>query len=87
MQNRVMKYITNIGQKTGILNIWNYSKLDKSLKQSNELTWKKVVKVAMNVDLETLYQNLNSGNRLIKGRNSSFDLVGNPGPSSDKIQI
>ena len=28
------------------------------------------------------YQNLNSGKRRINGRNSSFDLVGNDGPSS-----
>ena len=31
------------------------------------------------------YQNLNSGNRLMKGRNSSLDFVGNDGPSSGNI--
>ena len=32
--------------------------------------------------MNIFYQNLNSGNRRINGRNSSFDLVGNDGPSS-----
>lgn len=65
MANNVMKYITKIGQKTGIL------------KQS-----KKVQMEAITVDLVTEYQNLNSGRRLINGRNSSFALVGNSGPPS-----
>lgn len=60
-----MKYITSIGQKTGIL------------KQSN------IVHInAITVDLVTEYQNLNSGNLLTKGRNSSFALVGSSGPPS-----
>lgn len=51
-------------------------------------TSKKVQNKAMTVDLETEYQNLNSGNRLINGRNSSLAFVGNSGPSSDsKIHI
>lgn len=63
--NNVIKYITNIGQKTGIL------------KQS-----KNVQIVAITVDFVTEYQNLNSGNLLIKGRNSSLARVGNSGPPS-----
>lgn len=46
-------------------------------------TSKKVQTTAITVDLETEYQNLNSGNLLIKGRNSSLTLVGSSGPSSD----
>lgn len=34
----------------------------------------------------TEYQNLNSGNRRINGRNSSLALVGNSGPLSSAIQ-
>lgn len=65
MQNNVIKYITNIGQNTGMLN-----------------TSKKVQIIAMTVLLEIAYQNLNSGNLRMNGRNSSFDLVGNSGPCS-----
>ena len=61
-----MKYITRIGQNTGMLK-----------------TSKKVQNTAITVDFETEYQNLNSGNLLIKGRNSSLTLVGSSGPSSD----
>lgn len=68
IQNNVMKYITNIGQKTGML------------KQSN-----RVHPMAKSVDFVTEYQNLNSGNLLINGLNSSFDLVGNSGPSPSVI--
>lgn len=68
IQNNVMKYITSIGQNTGIL------------KQSNN-----VHIMATTVDLVTEYQNLNSGNLLINGLNSSFDLVGNSGPSPSII--
>jgi len=63
-----MKYITSIGQNTGIL------------KQSN-----RVHIMATIVDFVTEYQNLNSGNLLINGLNSSFDLVGNSGPSPSVI--
>ena len=45
-------------------------------------TSKKVHPTAMTVDLETEYQNLNSGSRRMKGRNSSDTLVGRLGPSS-----
>lgn len=52
------------------------------LKQS-----KKVHINAITVLLVTEYQNLNSGNRLTKGLNSSFALVGSSGPfSSAKIE-
>lgn len=68
IQNNVMKYITSIGQNTGML------------KQSNS-----VHIMATIVDLVTEYQNLNSGNLLINGLNSSFDLVGNSGPSPSVI--
>lgn len=68
IQNNVMKYITSIGQNTGML------------KQSNS-----VHIMATIVDFVTEYQNLNSGNLLINGLNSSFDLVGNSGPSPSKI--
>lgn len=46
------------------------------LKQSN-----RVHIIATIVDFVTEYQNLNSGNLLMNGLNSSFDLVGNSGPS------
>lgn len=68
MQNRVMKYMTSIGQNTGIL------------QKSN-----RVHTIAKTVDFITEYQNLNSGNRLMNGLNSSFDLVGNSGPSQSAI--
>jgi hypothetical protein len=45
-------------------------------------TSKKVQKRAITVDRETEYQNLNSGRRRMKGRNSSVTLVGRLGPSS-----
>lgn len=47
------------------------------LKQS-----KNVHIIAINVLFVTEYQNLNSGNLLMKGLNSSFALVGNSGPFS-----
>lgn len=50
------------------------------LKQSN-----KVHIMATIVDFVTEYQNLNSGNLLINGLNSSFDLVGSSGPSPSII--
>lgn len=65
MQKRVIKYIANIGQKTGIL------------KQSKNVQIKPI-----SVLFVTEYQNLNSGNLLMKGLNSSFALVGSSGPSS-----
>lgn len=68
IQNNVMKYITSIGQNTGML------------KQSN-----RVHTMATTVDFVTEYQNLNSGNLLINGLNSSFDLVGSSGPSPSVI--
>ena len=43
---------------------------------------KKVQKKAMTVALVAEYQNLNSGRRLINGRNSSFCRVGSSGPSA-----
>lgn len=70
IQNNVMKYITSIGQNTGML------------KQSNN-----VHIMATTVDFVTEYQNLNSGNLLMNGLNSSFDLVGNSGPSTSAILL
>lgn len=71
IQNKVMKYMTNIGQNTG------------TLKHS-----KKVHITPITVLFVTEYQNLNSGNLLMKGLNSSFALVGNSGPfSSAKTNI
>lgn len=72
MQNNVIKYMTKIGQNTGIL--------------------KASMKVQQNptrVLFVTDSQNLNSGNRLINGRNSSVDLVGRAGPfsSSERDEI
>lgn len=64
-----MKYMTNIGQNTGIL------------KQSKNVQIK-----AITVLFVTEYQNLNSGNLLMNGRNSSFALVGNSGPFSSAKQ-
>ena len=68
MPKSVMKYMTSIGQNTGILNMS-----------------KKVNAVAPIVDIVTACQNLNSGNRLINGLNSSLDFVGNSGPSESII--
>lgn len=64
-----MKYITNIGQKTGMLKTSNIVQLN-----------------AIIVDLITEYQNLNSGSRLINGRNSSLAFVGNSGPSPSEVK-
>lgn len=63
MQNRVMKYMTRIGQNTGTLK-----------------TSKNVHMTPISVLLVIAYQNLNSGNRRINGRNSSFERVGSSGP-------
>jgi hypothetical protein len=50
-------------------------------------TSKNVQIIPITVLFETAYQNLNSGNRLINGRNSSFDFVGSSGPpSSAKLE-
>ena len=68
MQNKVMKYITRMGQKTGML------KNSKNVQVN-----------AMTVALVAEYQNLNSGNRLMKGLNSSLCLVGNSIPSSSSF--
>ena len=65
MQKRVMKYITRMGQKTGIL------KNSKNVQQN-----------AITVAFVAEYQNLNSGSRRMKGRNSSFCLTGSSRPSS-----
>lgn len=70
MATSVKKYITSIGQKTGILN------------SSKNVQIKAIV-----VDLATEYQNLNSGKRLMNGRNSSFACVGNSGPPSSPVKI
>lgn len=51
-----------------------------TLKQSNN-----VHIMAKTVDFVTEYQNLNSGNLLMNGLNSSLDLVGNSGPSPSII--
>lgn len=64
-QNSVIKYMTKIGQNTGIL------------KHSKKVHIKPIT-----VLFVTEYQNLNSGNLLINGLNSSFALVGNSGPLS-----
>jgi hypothetical protein len=64
IQNRVMKYMTRMGQNTGTL------KTSKNVQTS-----------AIVVDLVMAYQNLNSGSRRMKGRNSSLLRVGRPGPS------
>ena len=61
----MMKYMTRIGQNTGIL------------KAS-----KNVQNIAMRIAFVAEYQNLNSGSRLMNGRNSSELLVGNWGLSS-----
>jgi hypothetical protein len=66
MEKRTKKYITKMGQNTGI------SKKEK-----------KVMKMDMHVPLEHANQNLNSGSRRAKGRNSlpSLLVCGRPGPS------
>jgi hypothetical protein len=50
-------------------------------------TSKNVHTSAMVVDLVMAYQNLNSGNRRMKGLNSSLLLVGNSGPSGSSTKI
>jgi hypothetical protein len=50
-------------------------------------TSKNEQKIAMVVDLVIAYQNLNSGNRRMKGRNSSLLLVGSSGPSGSSTKI
>lgn len=69
MQNNVMKYMTRMGQKTGML------------KKS-----KKVQVKAISVAFVAEYQNLNSGRRRMKGRNSSLCRVGSDKPSSRRKQ-
>ena len=69
MTKRVMKYMTRIGQKTGML------------KNS-----KKVQPKPISVAFVAEYQNLNSGSRRMKGRNSSFCLVGSASPSSARLK-
>lgn len=63
MQNKVIKYITKIGQNTGT------SKKSKNVQN-----------IPIKVLFIIAYQNLNSGSLLMKGRNSSFALVGSSGP-------
>jgi len=47
-------------------------------------TSKNVQNIAINIAFVPEYQNLNSGNLLINGRNSSAFFVGKLGPSSAK---
>lgn len=49
-------------------------------------TSKNVQIIPITVLFAIAYQNLNSGNRRINGRNSSFDLVGSSGPWSSVEQ-
>lgn len=49
-------------------------------------TSKKEQKIAMVVDLVIAYQNLNSGNRRMKGLNSSLLLWGSSGPSGSSTK-
>mmetsp|Transcript_6533 Transcript_6533/g.8128 ORF Transcript_6533/g.8128 Transcript_6533/m.8128 type:complete len:88 (-) Transcript_6533:135-398(-) len=65
MKNKMQKYITKIGQNTGI-----------------SKTEKKVMKNDIPVPLKQANQNLNSGSLLVKGLNSSPELVGSDGPSN-----
>lgn len=48
-------------------------------------TSKNVQIIPMTVLFEIAYQNLNSGNRRMNGRNSWFDRVGNSGPWSSAM--
>ena len=72
----------NISSSINISSSSNSSSITNQHTQAITNTWKNVQKKATRVDLVTLYQNLNSGSRRIKGRNSSLALVGSPGPSS-----
>lgn len=65
-----MKYMTRMGQNTGIL------------KTSKNVQIKAIV-----VDFVIAYQNLNSGNRLMKGLNSSLLRVGNAGSSGSSAKM
>lgn len=64
-KNSRKKYITKIGQKTGMFR-----------------ASKQVQNMAIRTAFVAAYQNLNSGNLRINGRNSSLDFVGRDGPSS-----
>lgn len=85
--NNTMKYISRIGQKTGILK--KGTKVHtKAIKTARVIECLRVGEkyTLTNVDFVT-YQNLNSGRRLIKGLNSSFEAVGRLGPSVCISQI
>lgn len=64
-----MKYITSIGQKTG---------MSKTLNQLHTN--------AMLTARVDAYQNLNSGSRLMNGRNSSEDFVGSVGTPASSTE-
>jgi hypothetical protein len=87
-----MKYITRIGQNTGMSK--TSKKVQKnaivvdfivdSLKLANK---KIIIPVSKSVNIQNKklgYQNLNSGRRRINGRNSSLLLFGRTGPSSSE---
>jgi hypothetical protein len=95
---RMIKYITKIGQKTGILNA-SINVQIKAIIMARVLPYlpKKIQghwcglvgchrangnQLVMSAQSFVSYQNLNSGSLRINGLNSSSDLVGNVGPSS-----
>ena len=79
--NKTMKYISRIGQKTGILK--KGTKVHtKAIKMARVIECLGVGELYILTTCDFVsYQNLNSGRRLIKGLNSSFETVGRLGPS------
>lgn len=82
MLKRMIKYITRIGQNTGILKIGN--------RVSTKATTTALVPEYLQISPSSspitcyvnTYQNLNSGSLLTNGLNSWLALVGSAGPSS-----
>lgn len=73
-----------MGQNTGILNIEKnvHVKAIKIALVVDNLWVNNHKKCKITVQI-TIYQNLNSGNLRMKGLNSSLELVGNDGPSTN----
>lgn len=79
---RIIKYITRIGQNTGILKIGNRV----STKATKRALVPEYLQISSSSSPITCYvntdQNLNSGSLLTNGLNSWLALVGSAGPSS-----
>lgn len=83
MLKRMMKYITRIGQNTGILKIGNrVSTNATTTARVPEYLQKPALSSHSPSHIINTNQNLNSGSLLTNGLNSWFACVGSPGPSS-----